>query len=79
MIPLRTQYLMSLAQLLFPVWVDDGLDSHKAFIIRYATGEDLDLEKHVSVILHWVADSDCYGVSKTQERAKRKVDKPKLK
>ena len=37
---------MLLAQLLFPVWVDDGLDSHKAFIIQYATGEDLDLSYH---------------------------------
>ena len=37
---------MPLAQLLFSVWVDDGLDSHKAFIVRYATGEDLDLLYH---------------------------------
>lgn len=46
MIPLRSQYLMPLARLLFPVWVDDGLDSHKAFIVHYATGEDLDLSYH---------------------------------
>ena len=46
MIPLRTQYLMPLAQLLFPVWVDDGLDSHKAFIIYCAIREDLDLLYH---------------------------------
>ena len=37
---------MSLAQLLFPVWVDDGLDSHKAFIVHYATRENLDLLYH---------------------------------
>lgn len=46
MIPLRTQYLLPLARLLFPVWVENGLDSHKAFIVRYATGEDLDLSYH---------------------------------
>ena len=44
--PLRTQYLMPLARLLFPIWVEDGLDSHKAFIVRYALGEDLDLSYH---------------------------------
>ena len=37
---------MPLARLLFPVWVDEGLDSHKAFIVRYATGEDVDLSYH---------------------------------
>ena len=30
----------------FPAWVDDGLDSHKAFVVRYAMGEDLDLAYH---------------------------------
>ena len=46
MIPLRTQYLIPLAQLLFPVWVDDGQDSYKAFIIYCAIGEDLNLLYH---------------------------------
>ena len=46
MVPLRTQYLMPLARLLFSIWVEDGLDSHKAFIVRYALGEDLDLSYH---------------------------------
>ena len=37
---------MPLARLLFPAWVDDGLDSHKAFVVCYAMGKDLDLAYH---------------------------------
>lgn len=37
---------MPIARLLYPQWVNEGLDSHRAFIVKYAEGEDLDLSYH---------------------------------
>ena len=42
----RLDYLMPIARLLYPEWVERGLDSHRAFIVKYAIGEDLDLSYH---------------------------------
>ena len=44
--PLRTNYLEFLCQKLFPKWTGTGLDSHKAFVVKYKLGEDLDLGYH---------------------------------
>lgn len=43
---LRTRYLIPLTKLLFPDWGGDTLDSHKAFIVTYKEGEDVDLNYH---------------------------------
>ncbi|KAM4706719.1 2-oxoglutarate and iron-dependent oxygenase domain-containing protein 2 [Discoglossus pictus] len=44
--PLREIYLQPLTFLLFPDWVGGSLDSHKAFVVKYAVHEDLDLGGH---------------------------------
>ncbi|KAM4808619.1 2-oxoglutarate and iron-dependent oxygenase domain-containing protein 2 [Rhinophrynus dorsalis] len=44
--PLREQYLQPLASLLYPDWGGGYLDSHKAFVVKYALHEDLDLSSH---------------------------------
>lgn len=43
---LRVNYLSSIAQLLLPEWFGEGLDSHKAFTVKYKSDEDLDLSYH---------------------------------
>ena len=43
---LRVDYLMPLARLLYPDLVGGGLDSHRAFVVKYAMKEDLDLSYH---------------------------------
>ena len=44
---LREDYLMSIAKLLYPEWVGlRGLDSHRAFIVKYTIGEDVELSYH---------------------------------
>ena len=43
---LRTDYLMPLSRLLYPDWVGGALDSHRAFVVKYRIGEDLDLSYH---------------------------------
>ena len=43
---LRNDYLTPIATLLFPESGGDSLDSHKAFIVKYKTGEDVDLNYH---------------------------------
>lgn len=45
---LRQNYLMPIAQILFPRWVgDSGLDSHKVFTVNYqADGGDVALDYH---------------------------------
>ena len=42
----RRDYLMPLSRLLFPTWVGGGLDSHRAFVVQYGLGQDLDLSCH---------------------------------
>ena len=42
----REDYLAPLARLLYPAWVGRGLDSHRAFVVKYGLGEDLDLSYH---------------------------------
>ena len=37
---------MPIARLLYPRWVEEGLDSHRAFIVKYAMGKDLGLSYH---------------------------------
>ncbi|KAM8961496.1 2-oxoglutarate and iron-dependent oxygenase domain-containing protein 2 [Pelodytes ibericus] len=44
--PLREKYLKSITSLLYPDWGGGCLDSHKAFIVKYALHEDLDLSCH---------------------------------
>ncbi|XP_069190150.1 2-oxoglutarate and iron-dependent oxygenase domain-containing protein 2 isoform X1 [Procambarus clarkii] len=43
---LRTTYITPLTRLLFPDVGGDSLDSHKAFIVTYKEGEDVDLDYH---------------------------------
>ncbi|XP_053557755.1 2-oxoglutarate and iron-dependent oxygenase domain-containing protein 2 isoform X2 [Bombina bombina] len=44
--PLRERYLQPLSALLYPDWGGGALDSHKAFVVKYSTQEDLDLSSH---------------------------------
>ena len=44
--PLRTKYLSRLTALLFPDVGGDSLDSHRAFVVKYKLGEDVDLNHH---------------------------------
>ncbi len=44
--PLRLKYLTPITTLLFADWGGDYLDSHKAFVVKYKEGEDLDLAYH---------------------------------
>ncbi|XP_062999825.1 2-oxoglutarate and iron-dependent oxygenase domain-containing protein 2 isoform X2 [Elgaria multicarinata webbii] len=44
--PLREKYLHPLTALLYPDCGGDCLDSHKAFVVKYALHEDLDLSSH---------------------------------
>ncbi|XP_071945906.1 2-oxoglutarate and iron-dependent oxygenase domain-containing protein 2-like isoform X2 [Antedon mediterranea] len=44
--PLRQNYITPLARLLYPDCGGDLLDSHKAFVVKYKIGEDLDLNYH---------------------------------
>ncbi len=46
LVPLREDYLNPLCKLLYPEWCGDTLDSHKAFVVTYKIGEDLDLSYH---------------------------------
>lgn len=43
---LREDYLSHLTRLLYPDWGGDALDSHKAFIVTYKEGMDVDLGYH---------------------------------
>ncbi|XP_076060216.1 2-oxoglutarate and iron-dependent oxygenase domain-containing protein 2-like [Oratosquilla oratoria] len=43
---LRLEYLMPVATVLYPDWVGDSLDSHKAFVVVYKEGQDVDLGYH---------------------------------
>lgn len=43
---LREDYLSHLTQLLYPDWGGDTLDSHKAFIVTYKEGMDVELGYH---------------------------------
>ncbi|XP_048848987.1 2-oxoglutarate and iron-dependent oxygenase domain-containing protein 2 isoform X1 [Brienomyrus brachyistius] len=44
--PLRERYLQPITQLLYPDCGGRSLDSHKAFVVKYAMGQDLDLSYH---------------------------------
>ncbi|XP_036454256.1 2-oxoglutarate and iron-dependent oxygenase domain-containing protein 2 [Colossoma macropomum] len=44
--PLRERYLRPLSALLYPDCGGQWLDSHKAFVVKYAMHEDLDLSYH---------------------------------
>ncbi|XP_070618605.1 2-oxoglutarate and iron-dependent oxygenase domain-containing protein 2 [Erythrolamprus reginae] len=44
--PLREKYLQPLTALLYPDCGGSCLDSHKAFVVKYAVREDLDLQTH---------------------------------
>ncbi|XP_053136114.1 2-oxoglutarate and iron-dependent oxygenase domain-containing protein 2 isoform X2 [Hemicordylus capensis] len=44
--PLREKYLQPITALLYPDCGGDCLDSHKAFAVKYALHEDLDLSSH---------------------------------
>ncbi|XP_058850510.1 2-oxoglutarate and iron-dependent oxygenase domain-containing protein 2 isoform X3 [Acipenser ruthenus] len=44
--PLRENYLQPIAMLLYPDCGGDSLDSHKAFVVKYALQQDLDLSYH---------------------------------
>ena len=44
--PLRLNYLNPMAKVFFPDWFGGGLDSHRAFTIKYGFKEDRDLFTH---------------------------------
>ncbi|XP_001180150.3 2-oxoglutarate and iron-dependent oxygenase domain-containing protein 2 [Strongylocentrotus purpuratus] len=44
--PLRMDYLAPIASLLYPDVGGNSLDSHRAFIVKYKLGEDVDLNYH---------------------------------
>jgi len=44
--PLREKYLRPITALLYPDLGGACLDSHKAFVVKYALHEDLDLSSH---------------------------------
>ncbi|NXJ60553.1 OGFD2 protein, partial [Rostratula benghalensis] len=44
--PLREKYLRPITTLLYPELGGASLDSHKAFVVKYAPHEDLDLSSH---------------------------------
>ncbi|XP_041347458.1 2-oxoglutarate and iron-dependent oxygenase domain-containing protein 2-like isoform X2 [Gigantopelta aegis] len=44
--PLRVNYLTPICAILFPDWGGSSLDSHKAFVVMYKPGEDVDLSYH---------------------------------
>ncbi|RXG68505.1 2-oxoglutarate and iron-dependent oxygenase domain-containing protein 2 [Armadillidium vulgare] len=43
---LRTKYLFPLSHYFFPEWTGSSLDSHRAFVVKYKVGEDIDLSYH---------------------------------
>ena len=43
---LRSDYLLPIAQLLYPEQVGSGLDSHRAFVVKYTMAEDVELSYH---------------------------------
>lgn len=43
---LREEHLMPLARLLYPDWVRGGLDSHRAFVVKYKMEDDVELSYH---------------------------------
>ncbi|MPC20776.1 2-oxoglutarate and iron-dependent oxygenase domain-containing protein 2 [Portunus trituberculatus] len=43
---LQKEYLTPITRLLFPEWGGGSLDSHKAFVVTYKDGEDVDLSYH---------------------------------
>ena len=44
--PLRERFLLPLMALLYPDYGGGYLDSHRAFVVKYALGQDLDLRCH---------------------------------
>ena len=42
----RLKFIEPLAKVFFPEWCGSGLDSHKAFIVKYQVGDDVDLAYH---------------------------------
>lgn len=44
--PLRSDYLTPLAKLLYPDWVGQDLDSHRAFVVKYNMEDDVELSYH---------------------------------
>lgn len=55
---------MPLAQLLYPDWVGKGLNSHRAFVVKYNMGDDVELSYHfdnAEVTLNVCLGSDFTG------------------
>ncbi|XP_059850547.1 2-oxoglutarate and iron-dependent oxygenase domain-containing protein 2 [Hypanus sabinus] len=44
--PLREDYLQPITSLLYPDYGGQAMDSHKAFVVKYAVNKDLDLSFH---------------------------------
>ena len=44
--PLRENFITPITRLLYPECGGDSLDSHKAFVVTYKIGEDVDLNYH---------------------------------
>lgn len=44
--PLRERFLSPISRAFFPECVSGTLDSHKAFVVTYRIGQDLDLDYH---------------------------------
>ncbi|XP_018617951.1 2-oxoglutarate and iron-dependent oxygenase domain-containing protein 2 isoform X2 [Scleropages formosus] len=60
--PLREKYLQPISQLLFPDCGGHCLDSHKAFVVKYAMQEDLDLSYHYDNAEVPLSESECVEV-----------------
>ncbi|KAA8592091.1 hypothetical protein FQN60_017546 [Etheostoma spectabile] len=60
--PLRELYLHPLASLLYPDCGGRGLDSHKAFVVKYDTNEDLELSYHYDNAEVPLSETECSEV-----------------
>ncbi|KAK3862066.1 hypothetical protein Pcinc_032037 [Petrolisthes cinctipes] len=76
---LRSDYLTPLTRLLYPDWGGGQLDSHKAFIVTYREGQDVDLAYHydnAEVTLNVALNGDYqdgelyFGAMRTEEDPK---------
>lgn len=76
---LRNDFITPLTRILYPDWGGDCLDSHKAFIVKYEVGKDVDLNYHfdnAEVTLNVALNDDYYdgeiyfGPMRTEESSK---------
>lgn len=77
---LQKEYLSPITRLLFPDWGGSSLDSHKAFVVTYKEGQDVDLGYHydnAEVTLNVSLNEDYsdgelyFGPIRTEESSRR--------